>query len=235
MTKIQKRLFEFQDEKYRNFQSKLIPNIHNKTVIGVRTPILKGLAKEFYGTIEGESFIASLPHKYFEENQLHAFMIALEKDIDKCINLVNNFLPFIDNWATCDQLSPKCFYKRPEALLPHISSWLESNETYAVRFGIGAYMRYFLDDRFKPEYAERIAEIRSGEYYINMMLAWYFATALAKQWEAVFPVIAEKRLDAWVHNKAIQKAVESYRISDERKSILRGLKVKCLTISATNK
>lgn len=222
---ILKKIFELQDIKYRDFSSALIPNIDKERIIGVRTPDLKRLAKALYGSEAAEEFLSELPHRYFEENQLHAFLIALEKDFDKCLMLVNRFLPYIDNWATCDQLSPKCFYSRAEALESEIPRWCGSKYVYEVRFGIGSYMRYFLDGRFKIEYAKAVSEIDSDEYYIKMMIAWYFATALAKQYDAVFPIIAEKRLDSWTHNKAIQKAIESRRISDDKKEILRRLKV----------
>ncbi len=224
MTQIQERLFELRDEKYRDFQSKLIPNIRKETVIGVRTPLIKALAKELYGSEEAKKFLASLPHRYFDENQLHSFLISVEKDFRKCVYEVEKFLPYIDNWATCDQLSPKCFYSHSDELESIIPHWINSNHAYTVRFGIGAYMRYFLDDKFALEYAERVASIKSDEYYINMMIAWYFATALVKQWDHIFPFIEKKILPLWVHNKTIQKAIESYRISQEKKEILRNLK-----------
>ena len=167
-----------------------------------------------------------LPHQYFDEDQLHAFVISLEKDFDKCIGKVNAFLPFIDNWATCDQLSPKVFKKEPEKLLSSIQTWINSDKTYTVRFAIGMLMKYFLDEHFDTKYADMVAEVRSGEYYINMMIAWYFATALAKQYELVLPYLEDRRLADWVHNKAIQKSIESYRITDEQKAYLRTLKVR---------
>ena len=181
MIQIQERLFELRDEKYRDFQSELIPNIRKETVIGVRTPIIKALAKELYGSEEAVKFLTSLPHRYFDENQLHSFLISVEKDFRKCVYEVEKFLPYIDNWATCDQLSPKCFYSHSDELESIIPHWINSNHAYTVRFGIGAYMRYFLDDKFKIEYARQIARIKSDEYYVNMMIAWYFATALVKQ------------------------------------------------------
>lgn len=220
MTEIQERLFSLKDEKYAEFQSRLTPTLPRGYFIGVRTPALRGYAKEL--AKQGcADFLGALPHEYFEENQLHAFIISEEKDFDRCIAEVERFLPFINNWATCDQPSPKAFKKAPERLLPYIDRWIKSGETYTVRFAVGMLMRCFLDEHFRVEYAEMVAEIRSEEYYVNMMRAWYFATALAKQYDAVLPFITEKRLDKWTHNKTIQKAVESYRITDEQKEFLR--------------
>ncbi len=224
--KIREKLFELQDEKYRDFQAKLIPGYDAETMIGVRTPELKKLAKELSKDAKIESFLSDLPHKYFDENQLHAFIISEYKDFEKCIEKVNQFLPYVDNWATCDQLSPKVFRKYPAELLEQIKKWMASDETYTKRFGIGMLMQYFLDEKFKPEYPEMVAKERSEEYYVNMMIAWYFATALAKQYDAVLPFIEEHRLDKWTNNKAIQKAVESYRITDEQKAYLKKLKIK---------
>ncbi len=221
---IQEKLFSLQDEKYRDFQAKLIPGYDASTMIGVRTPELKKLAKEMVKNEGIQEFLSDLPHKYFDENQLHAFIISEIKDYEKCMAEVEIFLPYVDNWATCDQLSPKVFKKHTEKLLVKIKEWMTSDKTYTVRFGIGMLMQYFLDDRFKTEYPEAVAKIRSEEYYINMMIAWYFATALAKQYEAVLPFIEKRSLDKWTHNKAIQKAVESCRVSDDRKAYLRTLK-----------
>ncbi len=226
MTDIQKRLFELQDIKYRDFQSALIPNIEKSTFIGVRTPEIKRFAKELKGSGEEIRFLFSLPHKYFDENQLHAFLIMLDKDFDKALQSVIDFLPYINNWATCDQLSPKCFYRSPEKLLPYIEEWISSDRPYTVRFGIGALMRYFLDERFDIKYASAVASIKSDEYYVKMMVAWYFATALAKQFDSVLTMIEETKLDIWTHNKAIQKAIESHRISDESKAVLRNLRIR---------
>ncbi|MBR0132625.1 MAG: DNA alkylation repair protein [Lachnospiraceae bacterium] len=224
--KIREKLFELQDEKYRDFQAKLIPGYDAETMIGVRTPELKKLAKELSKDAKIESFLSDLPHKFFDENQLHAFIISEYKDFEKCLEKVNQFLPYVDNWATCDQLSPKVFRKYPAELLDQIKKWMASDETYTKRFGIGMLMQYFLDEKFKPEYPEMVAKERSEEYYVNMMIAWYFATALAKQYDAVLPFIEEHRLDKWTNNKAIQKAVESYRITDEQKAYLKTLKIK---------
>ena len=226
MTEIQKKLFELQDRQYADFQSRLIPNIEKERVIGVRTPALRALAKKLVQTKEAEVFLSDLPHKYFDENQLHAFLICEIKDFAECIVQTQAFLPYVDNWATCDQMSPKVFKKNTEKLLPYIEKWVASDRTYTVRFGICMLMRYFLDDAFLPEYAATVAEVRSDEYYINMMIAWYFATALAKQYDAILPFLSEHRLDPWVHHKTIQKAVESFRITPEQKAELKAMKVK---------
>ena len=223
---IREKLFELQDEKYRDFQQGLIPSVEQKEFIGIRTPALRKLAKELYKAGELDEFFKDLPHKYFDENQLHAFAISEIKDFDECMKALEEFLPFVDNWATSDQMSPKVFKKNKEELFSHIKKWLQSDHTYTVRFGIGMLMQHFLDEDFDLSYPEMVAEIRSDEYYINMMIAWYFATALAKQYESVLPFIEEKRLSPWTHNKAIQKSVESYRITDEQKTYLRRLKVK---------
>ena len=223
---IRQELFSLQDLKYRDFQAKLIPTVSPETVIGVRTPALRSYAKELVKREDISEFLGSLPHEYFDENQLHAFIISSIKDFERCISEVNRFLPYIDNWATCDQLSPKVFKKHKTELLEYIRNWISSDKTYTVRFGIGMLMEHFLDEDFDVSYAETVSKIRSGEYYINMMIAWYFATALAKQYDAVSPFIEKKALDKWTHNKAIQKAVESYRITPEQKSYLKNLKIK---------
>ncbi len=223
---IREKLFALQDEKYRDFQQGLIPSVEQKEFIGIRTPALRKLAKELYKAGDLDEFFKDLPHKYFDENQLHAFAISEIKDFDECMKALEEFLPFVDNWATSDQMSPKVFKKNKEELFSHIKKWLQSDHTYTVRFGIGMLMQHFLDEDFDLSYPEMVAEIRSDEYYINMMIAWYFATALAKQYESILPFIEEKRLSPWTHNKAIQKSVESYRITDEQKTYLRRLKVK---------
>ncbi len=222
--KIQKLLKENSDEKYKEFHSKLMPTVPKEKILGVRTPILRKIAKNLYGTKEAEEFIHSLPHEYYEENNLHAFIIENIKDFDGCLCEVNKFLPYIDNWATCDSMSPAVFKKHPEAVKPEADKWLTSNHIYTVRYGIAVYMKYFLEDKFESEHLEKIAEIKSNEYYINMMRAWYFATALAKQYEKTIPYIEKHILDEWTHKKTIQKAVESFRISHEQKEYLRKLK-----------
>ena len=219
-------LFRMRDADYALLQAKIIPTVAADRIIGVRTPALRAFAKALYKDRDKEDFLSCTPHQYFDENQLHAFVISLEKDFDKCIAEVDAFLPFIDNWATCDQLSPKAFKREPEKLLQYIQSWIKSDQTYIVRFAIGMLMQHFLDERFEAGYADMVAEVRSEEYYINMMIAWYFATALAKQYERTVPYLEGRRLDGWVHNKAIQKSVESYRITDEQKAYLKTLKVR---------
>ena len=221
---IVKELFKLQDKSYAAFNSKLIPTVESDRVIGVRTPELKTLAKTLAKDEGKDQFLQSLPHQYFEENQLHAFVISMEKDFDKCLAEVEAFLPYVDNWATCDQLLPKVFKKYPEKLLPHIRKWIKSDHIYTVRFAIGVLMKHFLDDDFDTKYPDMVVKVKSEEYYINMMKAWYFATALSKQYDAILPYIEEKRLDTWSHNKAIQKSIESYRITDEQKKFLRTLK-----------
>jgi len=223
---IQRRLFELQDLKYKDFSSKLMPTVNPETVIGVRTPDLRKLAKDYSKTPEALEFLKILPHTYYEENNLQGFLIETIKDYDTAIAAVDAFLPFIDNWATCDLMSPKVFKKHLPELYEKIVVWLKSDKTYTVRFGIGMLLGFYLDEHFKPEMLELVAGIRSEEYYINMMIAWYFATALAKQYDAALPYIRNQRLEKWTHNKAIQKAIESYRISDESKAYLRTLKVK---------
>ena len=224
--KIVEELFRMQDKDYALMQTKIIPTVAADRIIGVRTPALRTFAKSLYKDSDIDAFLSSVPHQYFDEDQLHAFILSLEKNFDKCIAEVDAFLPYIDNWATCDQLSPKVFKKEPEKLLPHIQSWIKSDRTYTVRFAIGMLMQHFLDEKFDVKYADMAAEVRSEEYYVNMMIAWYFATALAKQYELILPYLEEKRLDDWVHNKAIQKSVESYRITDEQKAYLKTLKVR---------
>ena len=224
---ITSELFKMQDGKYRDFNSKLIPTVDKEKMIGVRTPELRKYAKLLVKRDDVGEFLSMLPHKYFEENQLHAFILAEIKNFELCLEEVKKFLPYIDNWATCDQLSPKVFKKYHKELIPHIKEWIQSDKTYTVRFGIGMLMEHFLDEDFDLKYPEMVAVIRTEEYYINMMTAWYFATALAKQYEQVLPFIENKKLDMWTHNKAIQKSVESYRITDEHKAYLKGLKVKC--------
>ena len=219
-------LFKLQDIKYREVQIKTITNIDPDTIIGVRTPDLRKLAKELYKSNNYKDFIEDLPHKYFEENQLHSFIIFETKDYNECISRLNKFVPYIDNWATCDQGVSRLFKKHTDELLKEIKVWIKSKETYTIRFGINSLMRYYLDDKFKPEYLEMVSKIRSDEYYVNMMIAWYFATALAKQYDSAVKYIENNKLDKWTHNKTIQKAIESYRITNEQKEYLRSLKEK---------
>ena len=223
---IRQRLFELQDVSYRDFQVKLIPTVETESMIGVRTPALRKLAREYGKREDIGEFLQDLPHRYFDENQLHAFIISGIKDFETCIMYVEKFLPYVDNWATCDQMSPTVFKKKRQELLPYIREWVKSDRTYTVRFGIGMLMQHYLDEDFDPSYPEMVSGIKSEEYYISMMIAWYFATALAKQYDTVLPYIEEKRLDSQTHNRAIQKAVESYRITQEQKAYLKTLKIR---------
>ncbi len=219
--KIISELFDMRDEKFAKFNAGLLPNISPKKIIGVRTPKLRKYAK----TIENsEKFMSVLPHKYFEENQIHAFILSDVRDFDNCVNMVDNFLPYIDNWATCDQLIPRIFAKNTDKLLPWINKWIKSSDTYTVRFAIGLLMRFCLGNKFSKNQADIVISLQTGEYYINMMRAWYFATALAKNWDDVIGVLENYKLDLWTHNKTIQKAIESYRITPEQKTYLKKLK-----------
>ena len=223
---IRETLFSLREEEYAAFQAKLIPNVAPERVIGVRTPALRKLAKTLRGSGQAEEFLKALPHEFFEENNLHAFLLCEMKDFEACVQAVEDFLPYVDNWATCDQMSPGVFRQNKQALLPPIRRWIASEQCYTRRFGIGMLMSHFLDEDFREEYLSLVSDIRSEEYYVNMMIAWYFATALAKQYDAALPYIQNRRLDPWTHNKTIQKAVESSRISDERKTYLKSLKIK---------
>lgn len=222
---IRQMLFQLQDTQYRDFHKKLIPTIDEKTIIGVRVPELRKLARKLVKQEGIDEFLLDLPHAYYEENQLHALMIAEEKDFEISMQKISRFLPYIDNWAVCDQKANPVYKKNKEKLLTYIEQWIESDQTYTVRYAIGLLMQHFLDDAFDIRYPKMAAAVRSEEYYIQMMVAWYFATALAKQYEAILPFIEEKCLDVWTHNKAIQKAVESYRITPEQKAYLKTLKV----------
>jgi len=222
---IREKLFSFSDAAYRDFQSALMPTVPKEKIIGVRTPILRKYASELSKTPLAAEYLRVLPHKYYEEDNLHAFLLEKIKDFDKVITELDAFLPYIDNWATCDCLNPKALGKDKTALLEKTREWLASSHTYTVRYGIGTLMRYFLDEDFDVSYAEAAAQVKSEEYYVNMMIAWYFATALAKQYDAVLPFLTERRLAPWVHNKTIQKAVESFRITKEQKDFLKTLKI----------
>ena len=224
MTEIQKTLFEMQDTGYREFHSKLIPETDKEKIIGVRTPVLRKFAKQIYGTPEADKVLKSLPHKYYEEDNLHAFLLEQICDYDKLISELDKFLPYIDNWATCDMMKPKIFKNHLPELKEQCFEWIESEHTYTVRFGVVMLMTHYLENESDISIPERISRIRSEEYYIRMAVAWYFATALAKQYDAVLPFIENHKLDQWTHNKAIQKARESYRISPEQKNYLIKLK-----------
>ena len=226
MTEIVKKLFELSDSSYRDFHSRLMPTIPKDTIIGVRTPKLRSFAKELYKKSEYDSFLKNLPHNYYEENNLHAFIVEQISDFDLCLEELGRFLPYIDNWATCDMLRPAAFKKNPEKLLKKIWEWLSDEHPFTVRFGIEMLMVHFLDEMFEEKYLEIVSGIRSDEYYVNMMIAWYFATALSKQYSPAVAYIENKKLSKWVHNKTIQKAVESYRITNEKKAYLKTLKIK---------
>ncbi len=219
-------LLENKDEKYRAFTAKLIPTIDKNNIIGVRTPVLRKYAKKIKGTDVCSDFMTKLPHRYLEENHLHGFLLETVRDFDKALMLTSSFLPYIDNWATCDTTRPKVFKKHLDALYPHIIKWLHSSHTYTVRYAIGLLLSFYLDDAFSKEHLTLVSMIKSDEYYINMMIAWYFATALAKQYDATIPYINNAVLPVWTHNKTIQKACESFRISDTKKEYLRTLKIK---------
>ena len=221
---VYERLSKFKDDEYREFQSKLVPNISKDTILGVRTPDMRKIAKDVFGTKEGNDFLKKLPHKYYEENLVHFFLIAMIKDFDECIKETERFLPYIDCWPVCDQSSPKVFKKKHEELLPYIKKWIDSDHVYTSRFGMRMLMNEFLDADFKPEYLKWVSSKKGEDYYLKMMVAWYFATALAKQYDASIVYFEKRKLDDWCHKKAIQKAIESYRVSDEHKDYLRTLK-----------
>lgn len=226
MISIQDDLLAMRDREYREFSSKLMPSVEKDRVIGIRIPKLRRYAKQINNSCEALQFLDALPHTYFEEDNLHAFLIEQIKDYDECIRRLNVFLPFVNNWATCDSLNPKCFKRNLPLLCEDAKRWIASKHTYVCRFGMGMLMRYFLeDDTFKSEYLDLVASVESEEYYIMMMQAWYFATALAKQYESTLPILQSRRLNAWTHNKTIQKAKESLRISPLQKRELARLKV----------
>ncbi|MBO4819706.1 MAG: DNA alkylation repair protein [Firmicutes bacterium] len=221
---VYERLLPLGSEEYRNFQSKLVPNIPKETILGVRTPDMRKVAKEIKGTEEAKKFLKELPHKYYEENLVHFFLIAMIKDFDECVEAVELFLPYVDCWPVCDQSSPKIFAKNHDKLLPYIRKWMSSDHVYTIRFGIRMLMNEFLGDDFKPEYLEWVAAVKNDDYYVKMMVAWYFATALAKKYDESVVYIEEQRLEAWTHKKAIQKAAESFRVSDEHKEYLKSFR-----------
>lgn len=219
------KLNEMRDEKYRDFTSKLIPNISKECIIGVRLPQIRVLSRELIKSGEYVDFIKALPHRYFEEYHLHSFIISSIKDFDTCVYEIDKLLPYIDNWSVCDSLRPKCFAENKEKALVFINKWINSEETYPKRFAIEMLMIYFLDDDFKAEYPELVSKANGDDYYFKMMVAWYFATALAKQYETVLPYFENRIInDKWTHNKAIQKACESYRVCDANKAFLKKLK-----------
>lgn len=220
------RLFVLSDAEYADFQAKLTPTVGREKFIGVRVPMLRKFAKEIIKSKEGQAFIDNLPHSYYDENMLHSLLLSEIKDYDECIRRVEVFLPYVDNWAVCDILSPKAFKKCRDELIGKIRVWTGSNETYTVRFGLGMLMSHYLDEDFKVEYLEIPATVKSDEYYINMMVAWFFATALAKQWGSTISYIEARKLPIWVHNKTIQKSCESFRITPEQKAYLKTFRIK---------
>ena len=226
ITNVQTRLFELQDLKYRDFHAKLMPTVNKEKIIGVRTPALRVFAKKYGKTDEAKEYLQILPHQYYEENNLHGLLIEQIKDYDIGLEELERFLPYIDNWATCDLLTLHMMKKHRDIFIREVYRWMESDQPYTIRFGISMLMRHYLDEGFKPEYPEKVATIRSEEYYVNMMRAWYFATALAKQYEKILPFLEEQRMDIWTHNKTIQKSIESYRITQEQKDHLRTLRIK---------
>ena len=221
---VYERLMSFKDNNYKEFQSKLVPNIDKETIIGVRTPDMRNIAKELFGTEEANEFIQTLPHQYYEENLVHFFLISKIKDFNECVKEVEKFLPYIGCWPVCDQATPISFKKNHDNLLPLIKKWIKSKHVYTARFGIRMLMNDFLDDDFKEEYLELVANKSGEDYYLKMMIAWFFATALAKKYDATIKYIEDNRLDSWVQKKTIQKAVESYRVTDEHKEYLKKFK-----------
>ncbi|MBQ8538474.1 MAG: DNA alkylation repair protein [Ruminococcus sp.] len=219
-------LFKLKDEKYKKFTATLTPSVCESNIIGVRVPQLRSLAKKLKGTSVADEFMCALPHAYLEENHLHGYLIEFERDFDTCIEKLEKFLPYIDNWATCDTVRPKIFKKHKPELLPYIEKWIKSEHTYTVRYAIGLLLSFYLDDDFDLKHLSMVAKIKSDEYYINMMIAWYFATALAKQYESTLPYIENNALSKWTHNKTIVKACESYRVEDSHKAYLRTLRIK---------
>lgn len=218
---VYERLLSYQDETYKEFQSKLVPNIDKETIIGVRTPQIRSIVKEIFGTEEANIFLKTLPHQYYEENLVHIFLVSKIKDYNECVKEIERFLPYIDCWPVCDQATPLVFKKNHDKLLPYIKKWIKSNKVYTARFGIRMLMNEFLNDDFKEEYLELVSSKKGKDYYLKMMIAWFFATALAKQYNSTIKYIENKSLDPWIHKKTIQKAIESYRVSDEHKEYLK--------------
>lgn len=216
-------LFKLQDTKYRELQIRTVPTVSPESVIGVRTPDLRAIAKEIRNTPMADEILNSTEHMYFEEKQIHAFLISLEKDINKCFDELESFFPQVDNWATCDQMIPNVFKRNHAALIPKVYEWFESDNIYEVRFAVKVLMDHFLDEDFDVKYPAKVAGITTDEYYLQMMAAWYFATALAKQYEAVIPYMEQHKLDPVVHKMTVRKACDSFRVSDEHKKYLRSL------------
>lgn len=218
-------LFSLKDEQYQVFQSSLIPTIPKDTVIGVRTPILRKYAKDLSNEVR-DSFMQELPHQYYEENILHAICLSELKDYDLFMKEIERFLPYIDNWAVCDIIKPKVVQKDKKDFIQYIKKWIDSNEVYTIRFGIDMLMTYYLDEDYRKTYLKYTLKVKSSDYYVKMVVAWFYATALAKHYEDTLEILEEKKLPKWVHNKTIQKAIESYRITFEQKEYLKSLKIK---------
>ena len=225
MDYVQSELFKLQDIKYKNFHKKLMPTVNEENIIGIRVPVLRSFAKEFAKTEYKEEFMKELPHRYYEENNLHSLLINMEKNYDKCVEYMDKFLPYIDNWATSDILAPAVFKKNLSKLVIKVKEWIAKSDTYSIRVGIKMLMNYYLEDEFRIEYLDMVASIKNDDYYVKMMIAWFFATALAKRYDETIGYIENKKLDTWVHNKTIQKCQESYRIDASKKEYLKGLKI----------
>lgn len=225
ITKIQADLLSLRDQEYKVFSSSLMPTVCKDSIIGIRVPILRKYAKSVSGD-DAIKFLSNLPHTYFEENNLHAFLIERITDFDECIAKLEEFLPYVNNWATCDSMRPKVLKSNCEKLIPILQNWLKSDKVYVIRYAIGILLSFYLDQKFQPRFLKWVANVKNEDYYVMMMQSWYFATALAKQWDAVLPYFQNKLLSVWVHNKSIQKAIESYRVTFERKTHLKSLKIK---------
>ena len=224
---IVEHLYDMQDLQYRDFVAKLTPSLNKDNIIGVRTPMLRKYAKQLQKSDDKYSFLSNLPHRYYEENNLHGMLLKdMNADIDVVLDYINIFLPYIDNWATCDTLTPKLFAKYPLKVRECIDSWLKSEHIYTIRFAIVVLMQLYLDKNFDERDLETLAGIKSDEYYVNMALAWYYSTAFVKQYDTTVQIFEKKMLDKWVHNKSIQKAIESYRISPQKKDYLSKLRIR---------
>ena len=221
---IRERLLELKNEEYRQFTARLVPNIPAETIIGLKTPEMRAIAREIFVGDYRDEFLSELPHEYYEENLIHFFVISMIKDFEECIQKVEAFLPYVDCWPVSDQATPKAFRKNHEKLLPYIRKWVSSDHVYTARFGIRMLMNEFLGEDFREEYLELVASKKGDDYYLKMMVAWYFATALAKRYDETIPYIENHVLDEWTHRKALQKAVESYRVTDEHKEYLKSLR-----------
>lgn len=226
MTPIQEKLFSLQDLGYKDFHSKLMPTVSKEKIIGVRVPELRKLAKEINKSDIKAEYLKTLPHKYYEEDNLHAFLIEQIKDYNECVSALDDFLLYVDNWATCDMMTPKILGDYPDKLYLKIQEWIKSSHTYTVRFGVVTLMKFFMNERLDKKHLNLLLTIKSDEYYINMAVAWYLATALTSKWDMVIPFIENHKFSKWIHNKAIQKAIESYRITSDQKSYLKTLKIK---------